>query len=62
MRIGEVAIKADVGVETIRFYEQKGLIEQPLRPVSGGYRCYPSEIVKRISFIRSAQQIGFSPY
>lgn len=60
MRIGEVAKKANVGVETIRFYEQKGLIEQPLKPVSGEFRDYPTETVQRIQFIRSAQHIGFS--
>lgn len=60
MRIGEVANEAGVRVETIRFYEQKGLIAQPLRPASGGYRDYPAESVNRIHFIRSAQQLGFS--
>lgn len=60
MRIGEVAKKAKVSVETIRFYERKGLIEQPLKPLSGGYRDYPIETVQRIKFIRSAQHIGFS--
>lgn len=60
MRIGGVAKKAEVGVETIRFYEQQGLIEQPLKPLSGGYRDYPMETVQRIKFIRSAQHIGFS--
>lgn len=60
MRIGEAANNANVGVETIRFYEQKGLIEQPLKPVGSGYRDYSREIVRRIKFIRSAQHIGFS--
>ncbi len=40
MRIGTIANKAGVGVETIRFYERKGLISQPLKPNSGGYRSY----------------------
>lgn len=60
MRIGEIAERASVGVETVRFYESKGLIPQPLRPVSGGYRDYPRDAVHRISFIRSAQSLGFS--
>ena len=60
MRIGEAADRSGVGVETVRFYENKGLIKQPLRPPSGGYRQYPAEIVERIRFIRSAQHIGFS--
>ena len=60
MRIGEAAQKAGVGVETIRFYERKGLIEQPPKTVGAGFRVYPEEAVKRIRFIRQAQQIGFS--
>jgi len=60
MRISDVARQSDVGVETIRFYEQKGLVAQPPRPTTGGYRSYPSDAVRRIRFIRSAQQLGFS--
>jgi len=60
MRIGEVAKAAGVGVETVRFYERKGLIAQPLKPVNGGLRCYPETAVMRISFIRQAQELGFS--
>jgi DNA-binding transcriptional MerR regulator len=60
MRIGEVARDSAVGVETVRFYEQKGLIAQPPRPSTGGYRDYPPDAVRRIRFIRSAQQLGFS--
>jgi len=60
MRIGQLAKEAGVGVETVRFYEQKGLMAQPPKPETGGYREYPAESVHRIRFIRSAQQIGFS--
>ena len=60
MRIGELANDAGVGVETVRFYESKGLITQPLRPMDGGYRNYPAEMVHHIRFIRNAQQLGFS--
>lgn len=60
MRIGKLASETGVGVETVRFYEQKGLISQPLRPKDGGYRDYPEETVRRINFIRSAQNLGFS--
>lgn len=60
MRIGEVARDSGVGVETVRFYEQKGLVTQPRRPETGGYRDYPADAVHRIRFIRSAQQLGFS--
>ena len=60
MRIGEVAYHASVGVETVKFYEKQGLINQPPRPQSGGYRDYTRETVRRIRFIRSAQKLGFS--
>ena len=60
MRIGEAAHTANVGVETIRFYERKGLIVQPPRPNGGGFRTYPVDTVKRIRFIREAQELGFS--
>lgn len=60
MRIGEVASESGVGVETVRFYEQQGLVAQPPRPKTGGYRDYPADAVRRIRFIRSAQQLGFS--
>ena len=60
MRIGDIAKEAGVGVETIRFYEQKGLIAQPPKPRTGGYRDYPAQSVHRIRFIRRAQQLGFS--
>lgn len=61
MRISEAAKAAGVGVETVRFYERKGLVEQPKRPIlSGGFRSYSTETVERIRFIRQAQEIGFS--
>ena len=58
--ISKAAQNAGVGVETIRFYERKGLIEQPIKPQYGGFRIYPEETVRRIVFIRQAQAIGFS--
>ncbi len=60
MTIGRAARAAGVGVETIRFYERKGLIGQPLKPRDAGFRVYPAEAVRRIRFIREAQEIGFS--
>jgi Hg(II)-responsive transcriptional regulator len=60
MTISRAAEQAGVGVETIRFYERRGLIEQPARPRSGGYRFYDDEVVERIHFIRQAQELGFS--
>ena len=59
MTIGKVAKAAGVGVETIRFYERKGLIEDPPRQKSG-YRQYPPETVARVLFIRRASQLGFT--
>ena len=60
MTISKAASEAGVGVETIRFYERKGLINQPLKPTYGGYRIYPEETVERVRFIRQAQELGFS--
>lgn len=60
MRISEVAREAGVGVETVRFYEQRGLIARPPKPRNGGYRDYPDACVRRIRFVRRAQQLGFS--
>ena len=60
MTIGKAAREAGVGVETIRFYERKGLIDQPLRPREGGFRIYPDHAVHRVRFIRKAQELGFS--
>lgn len=57
--IGQVARRAGVGVETVRFYERKGLIEQPDRK-GGGYRQYPDDAVQRIRFIVHARQLGFT--
>jgi MerR family mercuric resistance operon transcriptional regulator len=60
MRIGDIAKEAGVGVETVRFYEHKGLIAQPPKPRTGGYRDYPAQSVHRIRFVRRAQRLGFS--
>ena len=60
MTIGKIARKAGVGVETIRFYERKGLIEQPPKPPFAGFRLYSIETVRRVRFIRQAQELGFS--
>lgn len=59
LRIGRVAKRAGVGVETVRFYERKGLIDQPPRKKSG-YRQYPENTVRRIRFVRRAGELGFS--
>jgi MerR family copper efflux transcriptional regulator len=60
LTIGRVAEHAGVGIETVRFYERRGLIKQPPRPRSGGFRFYDEGVVERIRFIRQAQELGFS--
>jgi len=59
LTIGRIAKQADVGIDTIRFYEQKGLLPVPQRTAKG-YRLYPPAIVERLSFIRRAKRLGFS--
>lgn len=57
--IGKAAKSAGVGVETIRFYEKRGLITQPAAQ-HGKYREYPLNVVTRIHFIKRAQELGFT--
>ncbi len=59
LTIGQLARRAGVGVETVRFYEREGLISEPPRRPSG-YRDYPPETVARIVFIRRAKELGFT--
>ncbi len=59
LTIGKVAEAAGVGVETVRFYERKGLIAQPRKP-EHGFRVYPDDAIRRIRFIRQAQELGFA--
>jgi MerR family mercuric resistance operon transcriptional regulator len=59
MSIGEVAKAAEIGVETVRFYEREGLIAEPPRRRSG-YRQYPPDAVRRLRFIRRAKELGFT--
>lgn len=56
---GQLARQAGVGVETLRFYERKGLLRQPQRRASG-YRVFPEQEVQRLRFIKRAQQLGFT--
>ena len=58
LTIGKLAKAAEVGVETIRFYERKGLLIQPEKV--GGFRYYSSDLVTKIRFIKRSQQIGFT--
>lgn len=59
MTIAGLADAAQVGVETVRYYERRGLIAQPTRKV-GAYRRYDDSHVARIRFIKHAQQLGFT--
>lgn len=59
LSIGELAALAGVGVETIRFYQRKGLAPEPLRQ-AGAIRRYGAPDVERIRFVKSAQSVGFS--
>lgn len=60
LTISHAARAAGVGVETVRFYERRGLIPRPPRPLGSGFRHYPCATVERIRFIRQAQGLGFS--
>lgn len=59
MTIGRVARAAGVNLQTVRYYQRRGLIERPPKPVSG-YRHYPPATVDRIRFVKRAQALGFS--
>lgn len=59
LKIGEVAARAGVNVQTIRYYERRGLLP-PVRRSRSGYRHYDGEAVRRLCFIKRAQELGFS--
>src|SRR5260370_355209 len=59
LTIGRLAKQAGVNVETVRFYERRGLLPRPPRSASG-YRLFPAEAERRLKFIRRAQELGFS--
>src|SRR5713101_753906 len=59
LTIGHLAKEADVNLETVRFYERRGLLAKPQRSASG-YRLFPSEAARRLRFIRRAKELGFS--
>ncbi len=64
MTIGAFAKAGGVGVETVRYYQRRGLLETPMREhelgLSRGVRRYGAEDVRRLRFIRSAQAAGFT--
>jgi MerR family mercuric resistance operon transcriptional regulator len=57
--IGRLAKLANVNIETIRFYERKGLLIQPIKPLTG-YRQYDDQALSRIRFVKRAQEVGFT--
>lgn len=59
LTIGKVAVQADVNVQTVRYYERRGLLAVPQR-TRAGYRQYPAEAVLRIRFIKRSQELGFT--
>lgn len=59
MKIGEVAAMAGVPTPTVRYYERRGLVQEAAR-TAAGYREYGPETVRRLRFIKHAQELGFS--
>ena len=59
LTIGRLAKEAGVNVETIRYYQRRGLLEEPAKPI-GGHRRYSFAAARRVRFIKRAQQLGFS--
>lgn len=57
--IGELAEQLSISIQTIRYYEQLGLIPEPLRTKSG-YRIYDEDYIKHIRFVKNSQDLGFS--
>lgn len=59
LKVGEVARQAGVNLQTIRYYERRGLLPKPPR-TSSNYRAYPAGTVLRVRFIKRAQELGFT--
>jgi MerR family mercuric resistance operon transcriptional regulator len=59
LTISRLANKASINVETIRYYERRGLIKQPVKP-KVGYRKYGGDTLQRLLFIKRAKSLGFS--
>jgi len=60
LSIGQVAKRTAVTIDTIRYYENLGILPKPNRNLNSGYRQYNENIVERINFIRNAKELGFS--
>jgi MerR family transcriptional regulator, copper efflux regulator len=59
MKIGEIARRSGIGIETIRYYEREGLLQEPQRRPSG-YRQYDEATLERLDYIRRAKELGFT--
>jgi MerR family mercuric resistance operon transcriptional regulator len=59
LTIGKLAKKANISVETVRYYERCGLIKRPVKP-EVGYRQYEHESLQRLLFIKKAKTLGFN--
>lgn len=59
LKIGEVASRSGVNLQTIRYYERERLLPEPPR-LASGYRMFPADAVRRVLFIKRAQELGFS--
>lgn len=59
MKIGELAHRAEVGIDTVRYYERQGLLPAPER-LASGYRRYDQSDVARLRFVRRAKALGFT--
>ena len=59
LTISKLAKLCGIGVETVRYYQRIGLIEEPVKPISG-YRSYPGETARKLKFIQRAKELGFT--
>ena len=59
LRSGQVAEAAGVNLQTLRYYERRGLLAEPERSL-GGHRLYPEQAVKIVRIIRASQRLGFT--
>ncbi len=59
LRTGEVAERAGVNIQTLRYYERRGLLTEPGRS-NGGHRLYPADTVALLNVIKAAQRLGFT--
>jgi MerR family mercuric resistance operon transcriptional regulator len=59
LRTGQVAEQAGVNIQTLRYYERRGLLTEPIRSI-GGHRLYPPDTVALLNVIKAAQRLGFT--